>query len=213
MSGAPLPKGPAGGTVDLRGQALENLDFIRDAMTRSSSFTSVSGYGTILMGVIACVGGWTATWRRDIDWWLNTWVAVGVVACLVGVLSMAIKARFQEGPVLSAPGRRFLLTFSPAIVAGCVLTQVMYDANQDHLLPAIWLLLYGVAVTNAGTFSVPAVPILGILFMVLGTVAALVPEAPLFESGQFLATDALMIFAFGGLHIVFGGIIAARYGG
>jgi len=68
----------------------------------------------------------------------------------------------------------------------------------------MWLLLYGTAVIAAGAFSIPIVPIMGVAFMALGALALFSPAA---------WGDAYMAIGFGGLHIIFGILIARRYGG
>jgi hypothetical protein len=101
-------------------------------------------------------------------------------------------------------GRRFLFSLSPPLVAAVVLTVVLQRLGASEAIPGTWLLLYGAGVVTGGTFSVRPVPVMGVSFMILGVVALLAPPS---------WSNALLAAGFGGLHIVFGAIIARRYGG
>ena len=90
------------------------------------------------------------------------------------------------------------------MIAGAVLTLVLYRHDLFVLMPGVWLLLYGVAVVTGGAFSVKVVPMMGLGFMVMGVLAFMSP----FEWANWF-----MGFGFGGLQIAFGMIIARRYGG
>ena len=83
------------------------------------------------------------------------------------------------------------------------MTAVFYRAGISGFLPGIWLLLYGAAVVSGGWASVRVVPVMGACFMVVGTLALLLPGW----------NDLFMPVGFGGLHVVFGTIITVKYGG
>ena len=107
-------------------------------------------------------------------------------------------------PLFSGPGRKFLLSFAPPLLAGALLTFILFRAGALAVLPGLWLLLYGTAVVTGGAFSVRVVPVMGACLMVLGVAALLAPA----HWG-----DALMAVGFGAVQIGFGGWIARRYGG
>jgi hypothetical protein len=90
------------------------------------------------------------------------------------------------------------------MIAGAILTVAFYRMQLFALMPGTWLLLYGASVVTSGTFSVRVVPIMGLSFMALGTVALIAP---------FSWANWFMAAGFGALHIVFGIVIARRYGG
>jgi hypothetical protein len=107
-------------------------------------------------------------------------------------------------PLLSGPGRKFVLSFTPSVVVGAVLTAVLFRAGLVSVLPGLWLMLYGTGVIAGGAFSVRIVPVMGLCFILIGIAALVAPAA---------WDDALLAVAFGGLHIGFGVAIARRHGG
>ncbi len=212
MNPAPIPQTDEKQPEFLHGRAMDNLSYIRDAMATSKSFTGVPGWGMVAMGVVALIGGWLAT-RNHAYQWAETWFAVGVIGCTIGVAAMALKSRQRKTPVLLGPGRKFMLNFCPPVLAGCVLSEIFYEQRLFHFMPGTWLLLYGAAVINGGAFSVALVPIMGVCFMLIGAVTFFLPDTALAVSGVVYPYDIALAIGFGGLHIIFGIIIALRHGG
>lgn len=200
--------------IPLHETAIDHLSVIRHTMEQSSRFTAVPGKGIMGMGVIAIIGTIVASYRLSPNWWFNAWFVTAVVAGGFGFLAMGLKAKASGQKLLNLPMKRFLLSFTPSMVAGVIITELVYRQGQVDWLPGVWLLLYGTAVVSGGTFSIRIVPIMGSFFMVLGGLYFLLPlawNAPIGLSLQWM--DAWMSLGFGLLHLLFGSLIATRHGG
>lgn len=173
-------------------------------MERAGSFTAVPGWGQVGVGATALVAALLAARQPTPELWLATWLGEAVVALGIGGATMVRKAFAVNDPLLSGPGRRAGLSFLPPMVVGGLLTVALSRAGLWHALPGTWLLLYGTGFVTGGAFSVRIVPVMGVCFMTLGAGALLGPAA----WGNWL-----MAAGFGALHIVFGTVIARRYGG
>ena len=182
----------------------DDLRFIRDTMERSAAFTAVSGWGQVLLGVTAIAAAALAARQISPFTWLRVWLAEGILAAAIGLLSCTWKANRRGLPLFSGPARKVVLGLAPPLVAGAFLTFLLFRAGLQSALPATWLLLYGAGIMTGGSFSVAIVPVMGVCFMLLGGIAVLAPAA---WGSYFLAAG------FGGLHILFGLFIARRHGG
>ena len=199
--------------------AASHLRFIRETMERTGTFTAVPGWGGVAMGATALVAAGIAAQQPTVAGWLRVWAAEALVGVLIGAWATVAKARRGGAAVLSGQGRKFLLGLLPALLVGVALTAAVYGYEIDpggyarenplatvsrHLLPGLWLLLYGAGVLAAGTFSIRPVPLMGSLFLLLGALALLAPSA---------WGDGFMAAGFGGLHVAFGVLIARKHGG
>ena len=185
-------------------QAMENIRFMRETMERSTSFTAVPGKGGVAMGATAFVAALIATQTTTAEMWLATWSLAALVALAIGLGAMSLKARAANLPMFSGAGRKFALSLSPPLLAGGFLTVALYSQGMINPLAGMWLLLYGVGVVTAGTFSARIVPLMGLCLMVLGAAALFSPAT---------WANAYLAAGFGGVHTVFGIIIARRHGG
>lgn len=189
--------------IPIDSRAADNLRFIRDTMERAASFTAVPGWGGVVIGLTAVATGIIAL-RMPAPQQFLAWLVEGVLALTIGCIAVRMKSRRLALSLSSRPAQRALLSFVPPLLAGAVLTAILYRADLLTVLPGLWLLLYGAAVVTGGAFSVRIVPVMGICFMLLGGIALLAPV---------VAGNIFLLLGFGAMHIVFGTLIARRHGG
>ncbi len=196
-------------------QALADLRYIRETMSRSERFTTASGWGQVGAGVIALAAAWIASGGEEYFFGprgsqifdaraAQVWLAACGAAVLLAVFAMRWKAHRVGLPLVSGPAQRFAQGFLPPLAAGAALSLALYRAGRPDLLPAAWLLTYGAAVLAGGMASVPLVPAMGACFLGLGWIAVLAPAA---------WGNALLGLGFGIVNIGFGVVIARRHGG
>src|SRR5688572_2508884 len=130
----------------LHDRAINDLSFIRQTMERATPFTAVPGWGVVAMGATALAAaalawGWPLGNR-----WVGIWLGAAALAFSVGGWAMSIKASRAGTSVLSASGRRFVLSHVPSLLVGVVLTVALVRVGQVATLPGTWLLLYGAGV-------------------------------------------------------------------
>ena len=185
--------------------ALENLRVIRETMERAGSFTSIPGWGGFFIGITAA-GAAVFAQRVVVDphAWLRVWLMEAAAAAAMAAVTMTLKWRRTETPFMSGAARRFFVSYLAPLIAGAVLTFALAHRGSFDPIPAVWLLLYGTSFVSSGAFSIRVIPVMGVCFMLLGGLAALV---------RLPVGNLVLGAGFGGLHIIFGFIIARRYGG
>jgi hypothetical protein len=211
MSTSPdKPATPAPETPDaLHTRALDDLRYIRQTMEGAASFTALSGWGMVAIGLTAFPAAYLAQLAEQPAshrGWMLVWLVEAIIGVAIGFWATARKARLAKQPLFGRPGRKFALTFATPMAAGAILTIPLYYGSMTGILPGTWLLLYGTAFATAGAFSVSAVPVMGLCFMVMGTAALAAP--PSASLG-----NVFMAAGFGALHVVFGALIARKHGG
>src|SRR6266478_3097299 len=130
----------------LHERAMDNLQYIRETMERATAFTAISGWGLVAIGCTALAAalatGFLAGQQKSFKNWLMIWFAEAVVALLIAGWSMDRKARATKTPLLSGPGRKVAFSLSPPLLAGAILSLVLYRSGSTNAIPGLWLLLY-----------------------------------------------------------------------
>lgn len=185
-----------------KASAAETLAYIRRTMESASTWTAVSGWGLVAVGIVGLLAAWVA-WTGPAPADLRVWIPAALLSVVIAGVANALKARRLELPLWSGAFRKVAWVMAPALAAGALLTFALSRHGVTDLLPGAWLALYGAGVTAGGTFSVRAIRWMGIAFLALGAVALARPELGL----------PLLALGFGGLHLVVGLDIVGRHGG
>ncbi len=196
--------GEANAPVNIGDRAIDNLHFIRETMERSAIFTTVPGYGGVFMGATAIAASFIAGFQPLIRDWLIVWLAEAILAFFIGLFAMWQKSKIGGVPMNSAPTKKFAKSFLPPLICGVVITLGLWRFGHFEVMIPVWISLYGAAVVCGGAFSVRAVPVMGWCFIALGAIAFFLPAG---------FGNLMMALSFGVLHIVFGLIIARKFGG
>src|SRR5260221_1511564 len=188
--------------IPIDARAADHLRYIRETMASAAEFTAVPGWGGVAMGITALAAAYFASQQVTQARGLWVWLLEAGIAVAIAAPADATKATRSNAQLFSGPGRKFLLSFVPAILAGGLLTYALAHAGLYATLPGMWLLLYGTAIVTGGAFSVRVGPVMGSCLMILGALALFAPP----QWG-----DPLMAAGFGGVHIGFGVWIARRF--
>lgn len=189
------------GPIPIESRALGTLAYIRASIEASGSM-AVPGMAGIVMGAIGILATLVTSLPRFAAFWLPVWLVFAGIALLVGGAMMAREAAQSGHARYLGPVRKFLFCLCPALLAGAVLTLVLWHAGSTNLIPGVWLLLYGCAVLSASTVTIARtmrlICIMGALFMLLGLLAFAAPV-----SSHIL----ILGMGFGALHSIFGALI------
>jgi hypothetical protein len=181
--------------------AIRNLRIIRQTMEESSALTAAPGWGLAAMGVTALIAAPIGLRQVMPDGWLAVWLVEALIAATIALVAMhQTAARLR----ITISARRLFIGLLPALAAGGLLTIALMWSGPVRLIPGVWLVLYGVAVMQAGAFSVRALAGMGAAFVALGAIALPLP---------WFWANVVLAAGFGLVHIGFGVFIAKRHGG
>lgn len=199
-----------------RQELIDDIKYIKDVISSSTSYTNISGIAAIVSGIIAIAG--CVVSARIMEQWTITenvlnahiypltaiWLSVFFLSIVANLYFIFRKAKKTGEPVWSRLARLILYALSPPLLLGGFLTIFLVDHQQSLWIPASWMLMYGMGIWSAGLFSIPESRCLGALFMITGLLTLF-----FFSAHSLIA----MGIAFGVYHIVYGIRIYYVYGG
>lgn len=203
----------------------DELTSIRSMMERSSKFISLSGLSGVMAGIYALMGAavaWWYTYQSDyfnlrnpvsyddpIDGHLFTnWEKLALTGIIVFIASIATgvvltlrKAKQKGQSVWGRASRQLLFNLAVPLVTGAILVLILISRGYFSVVASTTLIFYGLALVNASNVTYNDIKYLGIIEIVLGLLAALLPGFGLL----------FWAIGFGVLHIVYGSIMYLKY--
>lgn len=189
---------PQAKIVNLDMHAIATLRYIRASMDGAGNVAIPGSAGIAMGGIGLAAAGLSLTPNLE-QYLLWVWLAAAPLAAIVGAVLLAKSGSIATFVATGTPGRKLALGLLPSLFAGAVMTAVLWTAGHTVAVPGTWLLLYGCGLISASVSTTAIVARMGMCFSVLGVIALL---------GPAMFHIPLLALGFGGLHILFGILIA-----
>ena len=185
---------------------IQDIAEIRSMMERSSKFLSLSGWAGIMAGIYALAGAYIAHdylgFNPDsIDYNVSNlseliMLASGVLilALITAIFFSRSKAAAKGEQIWTATSRRLLSSMSVPLVIGGALIVLLISKGLIGLSAPLMLIFYGLALYNAGSFTIKEVRIMGFVQILLGLL-----NAVFIEYGMLF-----WAIGFGAVHLAYG---------
>jgi len=193
---------------------LKDIQDIKQMMSQSTQFISLSGLSGILAGVYALIGAYIVNSLLEQNKFdvviiegltFKLIILTAVVVLLLSLITAFImtkqKAKKVGEKVWNAAAKRLLINFSIPLFTGGIFAILLLRHEVYGLIAPITLIFYGLACLNASKYTLKDVRYLGITEIVLGLIAVEF-------SGYGLLFWAL---GFGVCHIVYGSLMYFKY--
>ncbi len=193
---------------------LKDITEIKDMMSKSSRFISLSGLSGIMAGIYALIGAAYAYWLVTnsargyliLDGQIFNLVLLDLA--LIALFSMvtayfltARKAKKNGEKMWDASSIRLVVNFLIPLVTGGIYILIKLWSNHYGLTGSLMLIFYGLALINASKYTLGHVRYLGFAEIILGLICAAFPGYGFW----------LWVIGFGFLHIIYGSLMYFKH--
>ncbi len=193
---------------------LKDIQDIKQMMSQSSQFISLSGLSGVLAGIYAIAGALIANCIVEnnssfyitlesltFKYLIATALTVLLFSVVTAYLLTIRKARKTNENVWNPASKRLLINFSIPLLTGGIFILLLLKNGSYGLIAPVTLIFYGLACVNASKYTLRDVRYLGITQIILGLIATEF-------SGYSLYFWAL---GFGVCHIIYGSLMYFKY--
>ena len=203
---------------------LNDISEIKNMMSKSSQFISLSGFSGILAGFYALIGAFfarqilfinrnlnveysninisTKTTYQEIEMKLYFIAFTVLLASIItaGILTH-LKAKKQNEKIWNSTSKRMIANFLIPLATGGIFGLILLRNQYYGLIAPITLIFYGLACINASKYTLRDVRYLGLTIVIIGLVCTEF-------TGYSLEFWAL---GFGVCHVLYGSIMYYKY--
>jgi|TARA_E500000318_G_scaffold91389_2_gene89557 hypothetical protein len=189
---------------------LNDISQIKDMMSRSSRFISLTGLSGILAGIYAITGAAIAylfllpseneqltIHSLNFKLILGILILVAVLSFVTGYSLTTRKAKRNNEKIWDETTKRLLINFFVPMITGGIYILIKLNSRHYGLTASLMLIFYGLSLVNASKYTIGTVKYLGYSQIVLGLICAVFPGY------GFL----FWVLGFGIMHIVYGTIM------
>ena len=193
---------------------LKDIQDIKEMMSKSTQFISLSGLSGILAGVYALIGASIAYWlvTNSVRGYLILdgtifklcvfiLLMVAVLSITTGIILTTKKAKKHGAKIWDATSRRLVINFLIPLVVGGLYILIILSQGKYGQTGGLMLIFYGLALVNASKYSIGDIRYLGYIEIVLGLIASLFPGYGFW----------LWVLGFGVMHIIYGTWMHFKY--
>jgi uncharacterized membrane protein YgdD (TMEM256/DUF423 family) len=193
---------------------LKDIQDIKQMMSQSTQFISLSGLSGILAGVYALIGSYIVNSLLEQNKYyvviiegltFKLIILTALVVLLLSLITAFImtkqKAKKVGEKVWNAAAKRLLINFCIPLFTGGIFAILLLRHEVYGLIAPITLIFYGLACLNASKYTLKDVRYLGITEIVLGLIAVEFSGYGLY----------FWVLGFGISHIVYGALMYFKY--
>lgn len=193
---------------------LKDIQDIKNMMSQSTQFISLSGLSGILAGIYALIGAYIVNSLLEQNKYdvviiegltFKLIILTAVVVLLLSLITAFImtkqKAKKAGEKVWNAAAKRLLINFCIPLFTGGIFAILLLRHEIYGLIAPITLIFYGLACLNASKYTLKDVRYLGISEIVLGLIAVEFSGYGLY----------FWVMGFGICHIVYGAVMYFKY--
>lgn len=193
---------------------LRDISEIKNLMSKSSKFISLSGLSGILAGIYALIGAGYYYYFLDNHIQNSTELTiefifpiiiivlvVGLATTLTTIFFTTKRSKITDEKTWSITSKNLVKSYLSILTIGLIYIAInLFQENYTHLI-ALLLLFYGLALINASKYTSNIVKPLGIIEVIFGLLCALFPKYSFW----------VWVIGFGLVHIIYGSIIYFKY--